>query len=79
VLAHKTHIDTVQEGHDGRREFYWLVRRQLEFKAAEDTDIKAIEQDCISITELHANLFRKSPITGLDNLCGEWFRKLNEQ
>ncbi|MEN8614361.1 5'/3'-nucleotidase SurE [Dehalogenimonas sp. THU2] len=75
-LAHKTHIDTVQEGHDGRREFYWLVRRKLDFEAAEDTDIKAIEQDCISVTELHANLFRKPAIDGLQALCDDWFDRL---
>lgn len=75
-LAHKTHIDTVKEGHDGRREFYWLVRRKLDFEAAADTDIKAIEQDCISVTELQADLFRKAPIAGLDNLCSEWYQKL---
>jgi 5'-nucleotidase len=75
-LAHKTHIDTVKEGHDGRREFFWLVRRKLDFEAAPDTDIKAIEQDCISITELHANLFRGAPIPGLAALCDEWYKKL---
>ena len=75
-LAHKTHIDTVKEGHDGRREFFWLVRRKLDFEAAPDTDIKAIEQDCISVTELHADLFRKAPIAGLETLCSEWFQKL---
>jgi 5'-nucleotidase len=75
-LAHKTHIDTVKEGHDGRREFYWLVRRKLDFEAAADTDIKAIEQDCISVTELHSDLFRKPAISGLGALCGEWFEKL---
>jgi 5'-nucleotidase len=75
-LAHKTHIDSVQEGHDGRREFYWLVRRQLDFQAADDTDIKAIEQDCISVTELHVNLFRGAPIPGLDARCHEWYQKL---
>ncbi len=75
-LAHKTHIDSVQEGHDGRREYYWLVRRQLDFKAAAGTDIKAIEQHCISVTELHANLFRGAPIPGLAALCDEWYKKL---
>jgi 5'-nucleotidase len=75
-LAHKTHIDTVKEGHDGRREFYWLVRRKLDFEAAPDTDIKAIDQDCISVTELHSDLFRKPAITGLGGLCGEWWEKL---
>ena len=75
-LAHKTHIDTVKEGHDGRREFFWLVRRKLDFEAAADTDIKAIEQDFISVTELHVNLFRGAPLPGLAALCDEWYQKL---
>jgi 5'-nucleotidase len=75
-LAHKTHIDSVQEGHDGRREFYWLVRRKLDFEAADGTDIKAIEQNCISVTELHADLFRMAPISNLEVLCDEWFNML---
>ena len=78
VLAHKTHIDSVQEGHDGRREFYWLVRRQLDLKAAIGTDINAIEQDCISITELHTNLFRGTPIPDLAIHCQEWYRSLQK-
>ncbi|XUX01380.1 MAG: 5'/3'-nucleotidase SurE [Dehalogenimonas sp.] len=77
-LAHKTHIDTVKEGHDGRREFYWLVRRKLDFEAEAGTDIKTIEQDCISVTELHTNLFRKPPIAALETLCNKWFRTLKE-
>ncbi|APV44343.1 5'-nucleotidase [Dehalogenimonas formicexedens] len=75
-LAHKTHIDTVKEGHDGRREFYWLVRRKLDLEAADGTDIKAIERDCISVTELHVDLFRTAPISNLETLCQEWFKKL---
>jgi 5'-nucleotidase len=78
VLAHKTNIDSVKEGHDGRREFYWLVRRQLDFEAVEGTDIKAIERNCVSVTELHANLFRRPMITGLDAVCQEWFTKLRQ-
>lgn len=78
VLAHKTNIDSVKEGHDGRREFYWLVRRQLDFEAIDGSDIKAIERDCISVTELHANLFRRPAITGLDVIAQEWFTKLQQ-
>ncbi|MGI2335252.1 MAG: 5'/3'-nucleotidase SurE [Dehalogenimonas sp.] len=78
VLAHKTNIDSVKEGHDGRREFYWLVRRQLDFEAIAGTDIKAIEQDCISVTELHTNLFHRPTITGLEAIAQEWFKKLRQ-
>lgn len=76
VLAHKTNIDSVKEGHDGRREFYWLVRRQLDFEAVAGTDIKAIEQARISVTELHTNLFRRPHAADLDKVCQDWFHRL---
>ena len=59
-LAHKTHIDTVEEGYDGRREYYWLVRQQLSQDVAPESDIWAVENGYISITPLHAELFHRS-------------------
>ena len=53
-LAGESHIDTVEEGHDGKRKYYWLVRRRVNNNAEEKTDIWAIEQGYISITPLHA-------------------------
>ena len=41
-LASKSHIDTVEEGHDGRKAYYWLVRQKLGKNVAENTDIWAI-------------------------------------
>ncbi len=58
-LAHKTHIDSVQEGTDGRRNYFWLVRRKLEHRSLDDSDIWAIEHGYISITALHTALFRR--------------------
>jgi 5'-nucleotidase len=78
VLAHKTNIDSVKEGHDGRREFYWLVRRQLDFEAVAGTDIDAIEHNRISVTELHANLFRRPAVAGLADLCQDWLGRLGK-
>jgi len=43
-LASKSHIDTVEEGHDGRKAYYWLVRQQINNDADKKTDIWAIEQ-----------------------------------
>jgi 5'-nucleotidase len=74
--AHKTHIDTVNEGHDGKREYYWLVRQKLDNNAGENTDIQALEQGYISITPLHATLFRKSPAAINDEMCAELFQEL---
>jgi 5'-nucleotidase len=53
-LASESHIDTVEEGHDGKRQYYWLVRQRILDKIHQDmTDIGTIEQGYISITPLH--------------------------
>lgn len=53
-LASESHIDTVEEGHDGKRRYYWLVRQRVPDKIHQDmTDIGTIEQGYISITPLH--------------------------
>lgn len=75
-LAHKTHLDTVEEGHDGRREYYWLVRQKLNTETDPETDIWAIEHGYISINALHSSLFQKLPLPDADNLCAELWRGL---
>jgi 5'-nucleotidase len=76
--AHKTHIDTVEEGHDGRREYYWLVRQSLGTNTNKNTDIQALEQSSISITTLHNALFGK-PLSGITKgLCSELFNELRQ-
>ena len=52
-LASESHIDTVEEGHDGKRKYYWLVRQKTNRNRDDMTDIGAIEQGNISITPLH--------------------------
>jgi 5'-nucleotidase len=77
-LAHKTHIDTVEEGNDGRREYYWLVRRKLEHRASDGTDIWAVEHGYISITPLHCAYFQR-PAAGIDaKLCEGLFVELKD-
>jgi 5'-nucleotidase len=77
--AHKSHLDSVEEGSDGHRSYYWLVRRKVIEDAPEGTDIKAVGQGQISITPLHTVLFsRPAPEMGelfcrilLDQLKGQ--------
>ena len=53
-LASESHIDTVQEGHDGKRGYYWLVRRRVAGRFHADmTDIGAVDQGYVSVTPLH--------------------------
>ena len=74
--AHKTHIDTVEEGHDGRRKYYWLVRQKQDNNADENTDIQVLENGYISLTALHNTLFRKTIPVIDDILCSELFQEL---
>ena len=76
IPAHKTHIDTVEEGHDGKREYYWLIRQKLGSNTSETADVRALERGNISITALHNTLFQK-PLSGItDSLCSELFQEL---
>jgi 5'-nucleotidase len=77
-LASRSHIDTVEEGHDGRKAYYWLVRQKIERDAAKDTDIWAIEKGYISITPLHTELFNQPPPLISDSLWSQLLKELKE-
>ena len=75
-LANKSHIDIVEEGHDGMREYYWLVRQRTNKDTDRKTDIWAIENGNISITPLHTTLSNKSSPPVTDSLCSDLLREL---
>ncbi|MFC1916624.1 5'/3'-nucleotidase SurE [Chloroflexota bacterium] len=75
-LANKSHIDTVEEGHDGIREYYWLVRQRTNKYTGRKTDIWAIENGNISITPLHTTLSNKPSHPVTDSLCSDLLREL---
>ncbi len=78
-LARQSHIDTVEEGHDGNQAYYWLVRQQIGRDANRKTDIWAIEHGHISITPLH--VYRSNRVSShiTDSLCSELFQELRTQ
>ena len=76
--AHRTHIDTVEEGTDGRREYYWLMRHRLETEVGEDSDVAALEQGYISITPLHTILFGKPALEPVNGLFTSMFQELRK-
>ena len=78
-LARKSHTDTVTEGSDGRRQYYWLVRQKVNKVTDKKTDIWAIEQGNISITPLHSNLLNKSSTPINDSLCLDLLHELQER
>ena len=77
-LASESHTDTVEEGNDGRRKYYWLVRQKTNKVTDEKTDIGAIEQGNISITPLHTNLSNKPSPPVLNNLCSDLLQELQK-
>ena len=77
-LAHKTHIDSVKEGNDGRRDYFWLVRRKLEHQSSDSSDIWAVEHGYISITALHTSLFRRPAPEMGETFCKELLCELND-
>ncbi len=78
-LASKSHAETVEEGHDGKRKYYWLVRQRINKNIDDMTDIGAIEQGNISITSLHTylNNNESSPII-TDGFCSDLFQELQK-
>ena len=77
-LASESHTDTIEEGHDGRRKYYWLVRQKISQDTDEQTDVGAIMQDNISITPLSINPPIKSSPPILDGLVADLLGELQQ-
>ena len=77
-LASDSHTDTVEESHDGRRRYYWLIRQEISKDTDKKTDIWAIEQGNISITPLHTSLLNKPSPPIPNNLCSDLLRELRK-
>ena len=45
----------VQEGWDGKRQYYWIVRGKAEWQDEPGTDVRAIRMGRISLTPLTSN------------------------
>ncbi len=77
-VASESHTNSVEEKHDGRRRYYWLIRNKTNKNTNEKTDIWAIEQGNISITPLHTNLSSKSLSPIRDSLCSDLLHQLRK-
>ena len=77
-LASESHTDTVKEGHDGRREYYWIVRQRISQDTSEQTDVGAVKQGYISITSLYTDLTSQPAPTLPETLATELFNELRQ-
>ena len=55
-LAQRGYRDRVEEGHDGRKNYYWIVRGEPQWEDVEGTDIWAANKRRVSITPLDSDL-----------------------
>jgi 5'-nucleotidase len=67
-LAHRSHVNTVEEGHDGKRTYYMLVRESVNTQVDPHSDIGESNQGNISITPLHLFLNERVPRSLLEKL-----------
>jgi 5'-nucleotidase len=52
-LARKSHVNSVEEGHDGSRAYYTLVREAVNQQVDSKSDIWNVSRGYVSITPLH--------------------------
>jgi 5'-nucleotidase len=76
TLAHKSHVNTVEEGHDGKRAYYMLLRESVNHQVDKRSDIWATSQGNISITPLHLFLNDRIPQAFLQNLTAGLLEEL---
>lgn len=76
-LGRRGYADVINEGHDGKRKYYWIVRGKPEWDTTEGTDTWAVENGRISITPLQSDFTSGHSLASLQTLCSALFPHLN--
>jgi 5'-nucleotidase len=74
-LAHKSHVNTVEEGHDGRRSYYMLVRASVNRQVDKRSDIWMAGQGYITVTPVHLFLNDRLPLVVIEKLISGLFEE----
>ena len=74
-LGERKYADRIEPGHDGKRQYHWIMRGKSEWQSTSGTDIWALEQNRISVTPLFGNSDGSSREL-LKSLAPELFQKL---
>lgn len=78
-LARKSHVNTVEEGHDGIRAYYTLVREAVNQQTDRRSDIWNTAQGYISVTPLHLFLNDHLSISLLEKLIEGLVEEYNQR
>lgn len=77
TLAHRSHVNTVEERHEGNRAYYMLMRESINLQVDKNSDIRESSQGYISITPLHLFLNGKSPLSLLKKTISGLYEEYN--
>jgi len=75
----RSYHDVIQEGHDGRRDYYWIARGKAEWHKDPGTDVRAVLGNRVSITPLEPDLSRSPIVPDLKRLCPLLFEELRSK
>ena len=67
-LSPQGYRDTVRQGDDGRRPWYWITRDQPPSAAPEGTDLWAVQQGRVSVTPMAPDLTAHDDLASLEEL-----------
>jgi 5'-nucleotidase len=76
-LGERKYVDRIEPGHDGKRQYHWIMRGKPEWKSTSGTDIWALEKNKVSITPLFGNPDGSSRKL-LEKIVPQVFHKLQE-
>ncbi|MBI2165603.1 MAG: 5'/3'-nucleotidase SurE [Chloroflexi bacterium] len=68
-MGRRTYIDTVKEGDDGRRQWFWIARSKPEWEETDGSDIWAIRKKRVSITPLSTDMSDYGLVRSLEGLA----------
>ena len=76
-LGRRSYGESVTEGSDARRKYYWISRdKSLHQEEGEDTDIWALTHNRISITPIHTGLTDEARMPQMEALFDGYSRQL---
>jgi 5'-nucleotidase len=78
-LGRRSYSDEIQPGHDGKRDYYWIVRGRPEWVPEEGTDIWAFTNNKISITPLYNELTNLHMLSAVQELSPHLIKGLFNQ
>jgi len=67
-MGRRAYGDSVTDGDDGRKAWYWIGRERLDWKEDKGSDVWAVRNRYVSITPLQTNLTAQNAISSLVDL-----------